>query len=173
SKPHASKIWPWPYAKQEADFDAGIASVGNALGDPAAVAPFFRFPGLGRSNELESYFAGKGIMILSADFPADDWTRISSRQIAACAIARRAYKGTGVRPLHDIHRTTVAATPLIFAERKQRGSSVVPVVAAGPGEPKTETEPSQWLPPTPPAKPAVAKPAVARHAVPRPAVSAV
>src|SRR5499427_7168013 len=49
SQTHSPKIWTWPIANQEAEINAGIASVGKALGDPSALAPFFRFPGLGKS----------------------------------------------------------------------------------------------------------------------------
>ena len=39
----------------ESEVDGGIASVDAALGDPKAVAPFFRIPGLGRTNAMEHY----------------------------------------------------------------------------------------------------------------------
>jgi peptidoglycan/xylan/chitin deacetylase (PgdA/CDA1 family) len=157
SETHAPRIWTWPADKQEADFSAGIASAGKALGDPQSVAPFFRFPGLGKSAELEAFFAAQGIMIWSADFPADDWLRVSSRQVAARAIDRLERKGRGVLLLHDIHRVTVAALPVILAELKKRHYSVVQVVAAGPDRPKTATEPAEWVLPAPPPKPAVAR----------------
>src|SRR6202140_5412269 len=55
------RIWKWPAANQEADIDDGIASVTKALGDPRALSPFFRFPGLGKSAEVEAYLASQGI----------------------------------------------------------------------------------------------------------------
>ena len=39
----------------EREVDDGIASVDAALGDPKAVAPFFRIPGLGRTNAIEQF----------------------------------------------------------------------------------------------------------------------
>src|ERR1700704_5828883 len=85
---HSPKIWKWPAAAMEADINDGIASVTQALGDSGTLSPFFRFPGLGKSKEVEAYLASQGIMVWSADFPADDWTRISSKQVAARAIDR-------------------------------------------------------------------------------------
>src|SRR5438132_956171 len=51
---HSPKIWTWPIANQEADIQEGIASVSKALGDPRALSPFFRFPGLGKSAEIDA-----------------------------------------------------------------------------------------------------------------------
>src|ERR1700756_730742 len=62
-------------AKQE--IDDGIASVKAALGDDAALSPFFRIPGLSRADGVEDYLASQGLQIWSADFLADDWRHIS------------------------------------------------------------------------------------------------
>jgi peptidoglycan/xylan/chitin deacetylase (PgdA/CDA1 family) len=56
----------------ESEIEDGIASVAAALGDPKAVAPFFRAPGLRRSDGLEAHLARRGLAIWSADVPADD-----------------------------------------------------------------------------------------------------
>jgi peptidoglycan/xylan/chitin deacetylase (PgdA/CDA1 family) len=142
---HAPRIWKWPPPAIEADIDQGIASVGQALGDPGAVAPFFRFPGLGKSAAVESYLADKGIMVWSADFPADDWRRIGPAQVMARALSRLEHKGRGVLLLHDIHTSTVLALPPLLAELKRRQYGIVHVVPAGPDHPKTITDPQQWV----------------------------
>src|SRR5262249_49738057 len=46
-------------AKAQQEIDTGIASVTAALGDPQALSPFFRFPGLGRSKAIEAYLASR------------------------------------------------------------------------------------------------------------------
>jgi peptidoglycan-N-acetylglucosamine deacetylase len=157
---HSPRIWKWPIPAQEADISQGIASVGNALGDPNALAPFFRFPGLGKSAEIEKDLAAQGIMIWSADFPADDWLRIGPKQVAARALQRLERRGKGVLLLHDIHPVTVAALPMLFAELKKRHYNVVHVVPAGPNQPKTETDPRQWVLEVPAKPVATAKPVV-------------
>src|SRR5260370_20484460 len=161
---HSPKIWKWPIANQEADIQEGIASVTKALGDSGKLSPFFRFPGLGKSAEIEAQLAAQGIMVWSADFPADDWTRISSKQVMARALDRLERKGKGVLLLHDIHKVTVNALPELLKELKKRNYTVVHVVAAGPDQPKTATDPQQWGPQTP-AKPAAAP---AKGGVPMP-----
>ncbi|KIZ39158.1 polysaccharide deacetylase [Rhodopseudomonas palustris] len=129
-------------AKKEVD--DGIASVTAALGDPAAVAPFFRIPGLLRAHAVEDYLASQGIQTWSADFPADDWRHISSEQVYQLAISRIEAKGKGVLLLHDIQARTVGALPKILHELKARGYKIVHVVPATPQLPKTPTDPQQW-----------------------------
>src|SRR5471030_2355275 len=51
----------------ESEVGAGIASVQAALGDPRAVAPFFRVPGLLRTSAVESYLASQSLAVWSAD----------------------------------------------------------------------------------------------------------
>jgi peptidoglycan-N-acetylglucosamine deacetylase len=129
-------------AKQQ--IDDGIASVTAALGDPAALAPFFRIPGLMRAEGVEDYLASQGIQVWSADFLADDWRHISSSRVYDLAIKRLEEKGKGILLLHDIQPRTVAALPRILHELKARGYSIVHVVPATPELPATPTEPQQW-----------------------------
>ena len=58
--------------KAELQVETGIESVDAALGDPKAISPFFRIPGLGRTNAIESYLASKSLVTWSADVVADD-----------------------------------------------------------------------------------------------------
>jgi peptidoglycan/xylan/chitin deacetylase (PgdA/CDA1 family) len=130
------------HAKQE--IDDGIASVKTALGDDAALAPFFRIPGLLRAGDVEDYLASQGIQTWSADFLADDWRHISSSRVYDLAIKRLEDKGRGILLLHDIQARTVAALPRILSELKGRGYRIVHVVTATPELPATPTEPQQW-----------------------------
>jgi hypothetical protein len=130
------------HARQE--IDDGIASVAAALGDPTALAPFFRIPGLLRADGVEEYLASQGIQIWSADFLADDWRHISSSQVYELAMERLEAKGKGILLLHDIQARTVAALPRILQELKVRGYRIVHVVPATLQDPATPTEPQQW-----------------------------
>jgi peptidoglycan-N-acetylglucosamine deacetylase len=129
-------------AKQE--IDDGIASVKSALGDDAALAPFFRIPGLSRAEAVEDYLASQGIQTWSADFPADDWRHISSSRVYDIAMKRLEDKGRGILLLHDIQARTVAALPRILRELKARGYRIVHVVPATSELSVTPTEPQQW-----------------------------
>jgi peptidoglycan-N-acetylglucosamine deacetylase len=114
--------------------DGGIAAVGAALGDPAAVAPFFRIPGLGRSEMVEDALAARSLVVFSADAVADDWhRRITPAQIIERAMARLEKHNGGILLLHDIHPHTVAALPGLLRQLKERGFRVVQVVPGAPG----------------------------------------
>jgi peptidoglycan/xylan/chitin deacetylase (PgdA/CDA1 family) len=127
-----------PYAFQrltmpraESQIDGGIASVNAALGDPKALSPFFRIPGLGRNDAVEGYLASKSLVVWSADVVADDWKHINAKEIVKRAMRRLDEKGRGILLLHDIHPATVLALPTLLKELKERGYHIVQVVAAG------------------------------------------
>ena len=126
------------------EIDGGVAAVGAALGEGRVLAPFFRFPGFGRSPAMEEHATGRGLMIWGADVPADDWMRLSADEVVRRAIGRLEQKGRGVLLLHDIQRVTVTALPTILRELKRRGFRVVHVLPAQPDRPKTVTDPSAW-----------------------------
>lgn len=114
----------------EQDYETGVATVAAVLGGRKAVAPFYRFPGLGRSTTVEQYLETRGVMVWSADFPADDWTHISSEQITTRALARLERKGRGILLLHDIQPATAKALPGLLRELKARHYKIVHVVPA-------------------------------------------
>lgn len=115
----------------ERQVESGIELVDAALGDPKALSPFFRIPGLGRTNAIEDYLASKSLVTWSADVVADDWKHIGAREIVRRAMHRLEEKGRGILLLHDIHPATALALPALLKELKERGYRVVQVVAAG------------------------------------------
>ena len=144
SQNHPLSFNRMPVERAQQEIDDGIASTAAALGDPAAVAPFFRIPGLLRAEGVEEYLASQGIQTWSADFPADDWRHISSARVYDLAMKRLEDKGRGILLLHDIQARTVAALPRILHELKARGYRIVHVVPATSERPATPTEPAQW-----------------------------
>ncbi len=115
------------------EVDTGIASVQAAAGDPRAVAPFFRVPGLRRSKTVDSYLAGRSLMVWSADEVADDWHHgITAGQIVRLAMRRiEARDHRGVLLLHDIHPATARALPMLLAQLKAHGYHIVHAIPAG------------------------------------------
>jgi hypothetical protein len=115
------------------EVDGGIAAVQAAAGDPRAVAPFFRVPGLLHNKTVDDFLASKSLAVWSADEVADDWHRgITAKQIVKLAIKRiEAKNHRGVLLLHDIHPATAAALPLLLKELKARGYHIVQAVPAG------------------------------------------
>ena len=156
-----------PHDKAIAEIDDGIAAVGAALGDRRALAPFFRFPGLGRTPEAEAHLAQRGIMTWSVDAHGDDWMKLPTAEIVARLMGRLEAKGRGVLLLHDIQPVTALALPEILGELKTRGYRVVHVVPSGYDRPKTVTEPDAWASSS---KARPSWPVVARIAPPPPAL---
>jgi peptidoglycan/xylan/chitin deacetylase (PgdA/CDA1 family) len=119
--------------RAEREVNAGIASVQAAVGDPRAVAPFFRIPGLLRSQPVEHYLASKSIAVWSLDAVADDWYKqVTPQDIVSKAISRLdAHEHRGVLLLHDIHPATAMAVPTLLRELKARGYRIVQAVPAG------------------------------------------
>jgi peptidoglycan/xylan/chitin deacetylase (PgdA/CDA1 family) len=143
SQTHPLRLHKVPLSKAEQEINEGIASVTSVLGGPPA--PFFRIPGLARTNAIDGYLASQNLMTWSADFPADDWTKISPAQVYSRALQRIEANGKGILLLHDIQAKTVEALPALLHELKRRGYHIVHVVPATPDQPKTATLPSQWI----------------------------
>jgi len=116
----------------EREVDGGINSVTAALGDAKALSPFFRLPGFGRTNAIERVLGRKQLVTWSADVDTNDWWRGSTpRAIVQRAMRRLNAKGRGIILMHDIHRKTAMALPILLKELKANGYEVVHVVAEG------------------------------------------
>jgi len=144
-----SQTHPFTFHRMSVDqasheIEGGFESLRAVLGDPKAVAPFFRIPGLLRQNSVEQYLAAHNYMTWSVDFAADDWTRISGAEVARRAVARMEARGKGILLLHDIQPATALAFPEILRELKARGFKIVHVVPATADRPKSVTEPELW-----------------------------
>jgi peptidoglycan/xylan/chitin deacetylase (PgdA/CDA1 family) len=127
------------------EITTGIASTQAALGNAETLAPFFRIPGLLRSHDVETYLASQGLITWSADFPADDWKRISAREVVNRALSRIEARRKGILLLHDIQPATVLALPALLKELKARGYRIVHVVPAASDGPTRPLEPPPML----------------------------
>jgi peptidoglycan/xylan/chitin deacetylase (PgdA/CDA1 family) len=131
SEDHPPRFQKLPVEKMRQEIDDGIADVGAALGDPKELAPFFRIPGLARSDVVEEELAARALVVFSSDTVADDWHhRIKPDEIVSRAISRLQARGKGILLLHDIHAATVAALPDLLARLKEAGFHIVHVVPA-------------------------------------------
>jgi peptidoglycan-N-acetylglucosamine deacetylase len=131
SEDHPSGFQKLPIEKVRQEIDEGIADVSAALGDPQALAPFFRIPGLARTDAIEDELAARSLVVFSSDTVADDWhRRIKPRDIIQRAMSRLQARGRGILLLHDIHPATVAALPELLNKLKEAGFHVVHVVPA-------------------------------------------
>jgi peptidoglycan/xylan/chitin deacetylase (PgdA/CDA1 family) len=125
------------------EISGGIASVNKALGGPFA-APFFRFPYLEPKAAQDALALNLGLTIWSTDIHASDWDPLAPAQVAELAMQRLERNRKGILMLHDIHRRTAQAVPLLLRELKARGYSVVHAVPADAAHPKTVASPELW-----------------------------
>lgn len=144
---HPLNIASLPIEHVEREIREGIASVTEALRG-AAPAPFFRIPGLGRTEAIERYLESQGLMIWSADVIPDDWKQISPDQVVERSLEGLKHKGKGILLLHDIHERTAEALPTLLSKLKLARFHIVHVVPVSPDRPKTVTLPTQWAAPT-------------------------
>ena len=132
SEDHPLRFGHLPLKKIRHEIDRGISDVDAALGGARYLAPFFRIPGLARSDVVESELAARGLIVFSSDTDADDWHRhIKPDQIIALAMRRLEALGKGILLLHDIHPATAAALPGLLEQLKDNGFHIVQVVPAG------------------------------------------
>ena len=104
-----------PIQRVKSEVEGGIVSVDAALGDPKALSPFFRIPGLGKTSAIDDYLASKQLVNWSADVVADDWfRRITAKTIVQRAIQRLEVKGRGILLLHVLARSTVRIRPRVW-----------------------------------------------------------
>jgi len=128
---HPPRLQKLPIAKVRQEIDEGIADVAAALGDPKELSPFFRIPGLARSDAIEAELAARSLVIFSSDTVADDWhRRLKPSEIVHRAMSRLEARGKGILLLHDIHPVTVAALPELLKSLREGGYHIVHVVPA-------------------------------------------
>jgi len=132
----------------EREIGDGIASVTRALEGSAVPAPFFRIPGLARTEAIEKYLQAQGIMIWSADVIPDDWKQISPEQVIERSLEGLERKEKGILLLHDIHERTAEALPKLLGKLKSAGFRIVHIVPVSSDRPETVTVPTQWVGPT-------------------------
>jgi peptidoglycan/xylan/chitin deacetylase (PgdA/CDA1 family) len=129
SEDHPMHFGELPIDRMRRQIDLGISDVGAALGDTKYLAPFFRLPGLDRSDTVENELAARHLIVFSSDVVADDWHHgITPEQIKSLALSRLQARGKGILLLHDIHPKTVAALPGLLKALKDNGFHIVQVV---------------------------------------------
>ena len=100
----------------------------SPLGLP--VAPFFRFPGLNDTQALRAELAARDIAVMSCDFGADDWRRISPDEVHRRALRNIEARGSGMIILHDTQARTVEALPRLLESLSARNYRIVHIVPA-------------------------------------------
>jgi hypothetical protein len=106
-----------------ADIERGFTAVTLAAGRP--IAPFFRFPGLRDNTALLTYLKQRKVATFTVDVVSNDSFIASADRLVATTLSRIEAHGGGIVLFHDIKQQTAKALPIVLAELKRRGYSVV------------------------------------------------
>lgn len=129
SHPNLAKLSPDDMKREvEATFDAAQKA------SPEPIAPFFRYPYLSSSQATVDYMKGRNIAQFAVDVDSQDWRVRSTKPIVTRVMAGLKARGRGIILMHDIHRWTANAVPLLLAQLKAGGYKVVQLKAKTPVE---------------------------------------
>lgn len=109
------------------EIELGISAVKRAVGGP--VAPFFRFPTLVDTPESVAYLGERNIAMFSTDIDSFDFKVQTPPHIVKTLMTKLEKKGKGILLMHDIHKRTAEAVPLLLAELKAKGYKIVHLTA--------------------------------------------
>jgi peptidoglycan-N-acetylglucosamine deacetylase len=105
------------------EIERGVSAVKRAVGGP--IAPFFRFPTLVDTPAAVSYLGTRNIAMFSTDIDSFDFKPQPAENIVKVVMAKLEKNGKGIVLMHDIHKTTAKAVPLLLAALKDKGYKIV------------------------------------------------
>lgn len=112
------------------EIERGVSAVKRAVGGP--VAPFFRFPTLQDTPEAVAHLGSRNIAMFSTDIDSFDFKPQPAENIVKVVMQKLEKNGKGIVLLHDIHKTTAKAVPMLLAELKAKGFKIVHLRAKAP-----------------------------------------
>lgn len=131
----ASHTWSHPrdvskltLEEAKVEIEKGFAATAYVLGQP--IAPFFRYPGLNYSDELNEYLASRNISVWSVDVVSDDTQPdLTPEKLIEQTMTRiRAMRG-GIVLFHDLKEVTALAMDSFLTQLKLEGFKIVHVVS--------------------------------------------
>ena len=122
------KLKKFDDAKDE--IERGFSAVHRAVGGP--IAPFFRFPTLVDTQEAVAYLGKRNIAMFSCDIDSIDYKPQTAEHLVKSLMQKLDKRGKGILLMHDIHKTTAKAVPMLLAELKAKGYKIVHMTAKSP-----------------------------------------
>jgi peptidoglycan/xylan/chitin deacetylase (PgdA/CDA1 family) len=111
------------------EIERGVSAVHRAVGGP--IAPFFRFPTLVDTPESVTYLGKRNIAMFSTDIDTFDFKPQTTEHLLKSVMEKLDKRGKGILLMHDIHKTTAKAIPMLLAELKAKGYKIVHMTAKG------------------------------------------
>lgn len=111
------------FPEGEDEIERGVSAVKRAVGGP--VAPFFRFPTLKDTPEALAHLGKRNIAVFSTDIDSFDFKPQTPEKIVKTVMDKLEKNGKGIVLMHDIHKTTAKALPMLLAELKAKRYRIV------------------------------------------------
>ena len=125
---HPRDLSKIPVEEAKMEIEKGFVATSYALGLP--IAPFFRYPGLNDSPELNAYLASRDISVWSVDVVSDDTIAgTTAEQLINRTMERVRQMQGGVVLFHDLKPVTAEAMDGFLTQLKLEGYKVVHVVS--------------------------------------------
>jgi peptidoglycan/xylan/chitin deacetylase (PgdA/CDA1 family) len=112
------------------EIERGVSAVHRAVGGP--IAPFFRFPTLVDTQEAVAYLGKRNIAIFSTDIDSVDYKPQTADHLVKSLMQKLDKRGKGILLMHDIHKTTAKALPMLLVQLKVKGYKIVHMTAKSP-----------------------------------------
>jgi peptidoglycan/xylan/chitin deacetylase (PgdA/CDA1 family) len=125
---HPRDLAKLPLEEAKVEIEKGFVATSYVLGE--TIAPFFRYPGLNHSPELNDYLASRNISVWSVDVVSDD-TRagLTPDQLINQAMERVRRMHGGIVLFHDLKAVTAEAMDSFLTQLKLEGYKIVHVVS--------------------------------------------
>ncbi len=114
------------------EIERGNSAVKRAVGAP--IAPFFRFPTLVDTKQAVEYLGKRNVAMFSTDIDSFDFKLQPPDKLVHGVMVKLEKKGKGILLMHDIHKNTAKALPLLLTALKDNGYKVVHLTAKAPLE---------------------------------------
>lgn len=130
-----------PLGWAQENISSGWSSVDAILygkADPESPAvPFFRYPGLFNSRQINEWLNGKNVGVFAADATGNDWVRgYDAQKVMEFSLKDLERAGnSGILLLHDTKDSTATMMPALLRELKARGYKIVHLVPKIPTPP--------------------------------------
>jgi hypothetical protein len=126
-----------PLDEAKVEIEKGFVATSYVLGQP--IAPFFRFPGLNHSEELNAYLAKRNLTVWSVDVVSDDTQPgLTADRLVEQTMERVNRMHGGILLFHDLKDVTAEAMDTILTRLKKEGYKVVHVVSNASYQPNPE-----------------------------------
>jgi peptidoglycan-N-acetylglucosamine deacetylase len=125
---HPKDLSKLPVEEAKLEIEKGFVAVAQTLGEP--VAPFFRYPGLNHSAELDTYLSSREISVWSVDVVSNDTAPGMTPDILVRNTMDRLRKmGRGIVLFHDLKLVTAESLDSFLTQLRMEGFKVVHVVS--------------------------------------------